>query len=136
MGGFIQSREALESMGEPFYEIEYAFNVNEPKYTTEDIEAALSGTWIAPNSTVIGFRFSDGQFEKIYSSASLYGQYSINLEESSIELKITDADGVFGTVLDTMKFPSGSYAVEKLTFTFRDGILALTDSEGTELEKR
>ena len=38
MGGFIQSREALESMGEPFYEIEYAFNVNEPKYSTEDIE--------------------------------------------------------------------------------------------------
>ena len=107
-----------------------------PDYTTEDIEAALSGTWIAPNSTVIGFRFSDGQFEKIYSSASLYGQYSINLEESSIELKITDADSVFGTVLDTMKLPSGSYAVEKLTFTFRDGILALTDSEGTELEKR
>ena len=42
MGNFIQSRKALESMGEPFYDIEFAFKNEEPECTTKDVEAIVN----------------------------------------------------------------------------------------------
>ncbi|SEP61710.1 ABC-type transport system, involved in lipoprotein release, permease component [Lachnospiraceae bacterium NE2001] len=38
MSGFIKSRNALQSMGEPFLDIEFAFNGAEPACTVKDIE--------------------------------------------------------------------------------------------------
>ena len=38
MSGYIMSRNALAAMGEPFLDIEFAFNVLEPNCTVEDIE--------------------------------------------------------------------------------------------------
>lgn len=93
-----------------------------PDYTEADIEAALMGAWIpygAPEGS--SFLFVDGKFFAIVSGMEMAGTYTVNLPESTIDVRIQGNDGALKM---------------RLAFAYEDGVLTLMNDDGNAFTKK
>ena len=86
----------------------------------EEIDELLQGSWIFQTDDN-SFTFSDGSVVMVTQGDSLAGSYTVNIDDSQIDIELTATDGIVNA---------------HLPYTMEDGTLTLFNSHGEAFEKR